>query len=1123
MLDILDNLADPLAEVGDLAKDLGLVDSDDLDQATQMIQQMLAEQGLPLESYRFLHGEPEWDKKTSGGDDPEDYITQAGHIVDNMTGGTGYGKLGAAVGNYFLTEEETFELPGWSVEQLQCEEGLSRLFRCELVLRRPDFVPTAADIDAIQNFFDAIDFNRTRGGTGIAGVIQDVTDAVTGVGVLANQLSNPNAFLSQFSDAKDPDALDPIKVLGALNTAPNPADFLGKFCRVGIARRFRPDMFTISERWFSGVATEFEDLGRDDAASVRRVRIVIRPHLYALTLRKQCRVFQDLNAVEILEKLLQEHGIYQPGDRILAFLPRPGGKKLLGPVEVPDAAVAMVDKIGTLLPGGIGEEVSQFLSEDIEDWCPKRELCVQYNETDLEFVERLLAEEGISYFFESAERRSVLVVCDDPYLSGRKTLTAARVPLVSRDAPPTGNTLGTAEVAWELNVNRRLVPSLTTLRDAHLAFPNQPPEQRAGEQPLAIGGVTGIGDLASQALAVGSELIGAAGGGSPLDDAKGTEDYAGLEAEHFEYPSRLVIESDEDGHLPVGAAYAGYDGHPVAEHLLEGFRSRGATARGNSNATMLTPGHNVSTQEAPFDVMHMKQIRNANGAVVPNPQKMLVVEAVHIKDPTIYNGLYHNRFRAIHVNFHFHPVPRDKPRIDGVQTATVLDFKAQPEASQGGNEVSIDRLHRVLCRFHWDRRDKTATDVIDLPHTCWVRVGRPFAGAGQGVLLAPRPGMEAIVSFFDGDPDRPIVIGCVYNGTDAPNTFHPRRAGASQTIDRQASKLQSVWQTRSWPASGEVRGNLLSLDDHGKTEEIFLFAQKHLNEKVRFDHLTTVLVNQFNRVGGDHKEEVGADQTLHVTRKAEGPEDFSRVTTIFENEEVEIGKPGGLQRRDETVHGNEKIDVGADRKEAVLENETIEIKGQEAGEKPARLLEIHGNSAVKIREDDHLKVDGERIEKAAKAFTVKAQQILMGPPKPDGTRDEDVGLDVTDEGISLRSKGTVDLAAAKKVTIESETNRVLVKGKTKLTIQRGADVIVLDARDETIHIRANADGGLRLGTNDCFLELKNNEIVLSGMGTTWTTTGDDKTDSKLESGGVVTWNMEGEIHLNGADVKAQGG
>lgn len=169
-------------------------------------------------------------------------------------------------------------------------------------------------------------------------------------------------------------------------------------------------------------------------------------------------------------------------------------------------------------------------------------------------------------------------------------------------------------------------------------------------------------------------------------------------------------------------------------------------------------------------------------------------------DPEGQNELvYDNTFWAFPDDVPFRP-KRDtpKPRIYSQQTALVVG----PE----GEEVYTDELGRIKIQFPWDNYGNN-----DDASSLWVRVARTWAGPGWGAVVTPRIGMEVIVTFINGDPDRPLVMGCVYNGDNA----------APYDVE---SPTKSIWRTQSCPATKGF--NELSFEDAAGDEEIFMHAQK---------------------------------------------------------------------------------------------------------------------------------------------------------------------------------------------------------------------------------------------------------------------------------------------------------
>lgn len=148
------------------------------------------------------------------------------------------------------------------------------------------------------------------------------------------------------------------------------------------------------------------------------------------------------------------------------------------------------------------------------------------------------------------------------------------------------------------------------------------------------------------------------------------------------------------------------------------------------------------------------------------------------------------------------------PTIAGPQTAIVV--------GPSGEEIYTDALGRVKLQFHWDRYS-TGSDK----DSCWVRVSNPFAGKGWGAINIPRVGQEVIVQFMEGDPDRPIVTGRVYNGEN------------QTPYDMPSKKMYTGLKTRSYPNGANDQFNELRFDDTAGSEQIYLQAQKQMDFRVK--------------------------------------------------------------------------------------------------------------------------------------------------------------------------------------------------------------------------------------------------------------------------------------------------
>jgi type VI secretion system secreted protein VgrG len=178
--------------------------------------------------------------------------------------------------------------------------------------------------------------------------------------------------------------------------------------------------------------------------------------------------------------------------------------------------------------------------------------------------------------------------------------------------------------------------------------------------------------------------------------------------------------------------------------------------------------------------------------------------------------MYQNTFACIPHRIPYRPLRRTpRPIIHGAQTATVVGADRK--------EIDVDNHGRVVVKFHWDRDPKRDADS-----SCRVRVAQNWAGKGWGLVAHPRIGQEVIVEFLEGDPDRPIVTGRVYNAEQIPPYALP------------GSDTQSGIKSRSSPAGAPSNFNELRFEDKKGGEEIYLQAEKDLNAVIKHDETRTV-------------------------------------------------------------------------------------------------------------------------------------------------------------------------------------------------------------------------------------------------------------------------------------------
>jgi len=203
------------------------------------------------------------------------------------------------------------------------------------------------------------------------------------------------------------------------------------------------------------------------------------------------------------------------------------------------------------------------------------------------------------------------------------------------------------------------------------------------------------------------------------------------------------------------------------------------------------------------------------------------------------------------------PYPPKRPKRRSVQvalTATVV--------GPTGEEIHVDDKGRIKVQFHWDRAGK-----FDDASSCWIRTMQAWGGASWGHQFIPRVGMEVVVVFEGGDPDKPMVLGSVYNGTHPAPFMLPQE------------KTRSGIRTRSTPAADGF--NELSFEDAVNREEVFLHAQRDLKEEVRNNHVATIGKDDNLTVGGTMRRDVMVDVVERIA--------LNRSTLVGSDVQLRIG------------------------------------------------------------------------------------------------------------------------------------------------------------------------------------------------------------------------------------------
>ncbi len=370
-----------------------------------------------------------------------------------------------------------------------------------------------------------------------------------------------------------------------------------------------------------------------------------------------------------------------------------------------------------------------------------REYCVQFRETDLNFVKRLLEDEGIYFWVEHEKDRHVVV------LSDTQKFDDSAPPYARMEFLPDGEenrAIADREGVQRLQRTRRVRPNNVALRD----FDYHVPTNRLDS-----------------------------------DAQVAQETLAGVTLEHYQF----------------AAGYSDAErGGRLARLRLEAFQAESHVLQGQSNARGLATGQAFSLIGHPDAQRNRRYVVTASDLsfVQDGPDSGSSGRNVAVK------------FYALNDNQPFHPLlVTQKPELPGIQSATVV---GPPDS-----EVHTDKLGRIRVHFHWDRYKTTEEDA-----SCWIRVSQAWAGKGWGVIAMPRVGQEVLVTYVDGDLDRPLVTGIVYNG-DNPTPYDlPKDIRYSGIV------------SRSLKHGGVQHASQITFDDQRGSERVMIHAQQDLQQTV---------------------------------------------------------------------------------------------------------------------------------------------------------------------------------------------------------------------------------------------------------------------------------------------------
>ncbi len=383
--------------------------------------------------------------------------------------------------------------------------------------------------------------------------------------------------------------------------------------------------------------------------------------------------------------------------------------------------------------------------------------------------------------------------------------------------------------------------------------------------------------------------------------------------EIFVYPGRYTREK-------TGRGDQEQTGRDRGQALLDAQRAGRRTFTGTSQATGLTTGYRVDVEEHPAARM--------NGSYLITSAEHSIAAESYRSGRQDDEDSYNVKFEAIPADTVFRPrLETPRPRVQGLESAIVT--------GPPGETIYTDEYGRVKVRFHWDRADTPGERS-----TCWIRVSQT---GGLGNVILPRVGHEVLVDFLDGDPDRPLVVGRVFNKAHMP------------VYDLPANKTRAVWRTLTYGPSGDYpetqaldsgtnrTSNEIRFEDKGGQEELFIHAERDMNSRVRFDESRHVGHNQDRQVGLDRTTKVGRDDTKTIGR--------DRTTHV-------VGKDGLLVDGTLSIESKTSITLRVGNSVIVMEPGGIRIQSPHVEVQATTEAIVNGGAETRINGTAKLVLNG---------------------------------------------------------------------------------------------------------------------------------------------------------------------
>ncbi len=506
--------------------------------------------------------------------------------------------------------------------------------------------------------------------------------------------------------------------------------------------------------------------------------------------------------------------------------------------------------------------------------------CVQYRETDFNFVSRIMEQYGVYYYFKHEDGKHQLV------LSRKKNYPACQEKEVTYPRVVGSQTQQDHITDWEHAYE------FVSGKWEHTDYYFQTP----------------LDSLNSNSSKIAVDIP---------DSGK---------YEVYDYPGEFQLKSDSESEARIRQ-----EEEEVPHNVVQA----------SSLCKTFTPGHTFQLTSHPDQDENAVKQQELKSYLITSIQHFASQPGPESDDPT--GSEYSNSFACVPDSIQFRPARvTPKPIVSGIQTAVVVGPK--------GEEIYTDKYGRIKACFHWDREGKKKQNKEGENCSCWIRVAQSVAGRKWGFMALPRIGQEVVVDFIEGDPDRPLVVGSVYNQDQMPH------------YDPEQEKTKTYIKTNS--SKGGDGFNELMFEDKQNEERVFIHAEKNMDVRVKNDSKSRIYGDRHQIIGGendgkksgDQREQVWQDKHLNVKR--------NQVEHIEGNMQLMIGNGG--------ADSGGKLDIVVEKKktEKIGEGSDLIIEG-------ARREKVDGTMSLTVAQDQHTQAGGAIQMEAGQEIHLKAGMKLI--------------------------------------------------------------------------------------------------------------------------------------------------